>query len=144
MLAHLRNKLTAGVLTAAPLVVIVVAAMWLETNTRPPAQAVGLDWPGLGVPAAPAGVYLLGVFVTSVIGGFLPGALDKLLEHIPGLKLIYRAGKDVLANPPDKAGTFHSGRERPRAEPASRPARPSALSPGMRRGAWRAPGSMAA
>jgi uncharacterized membrane protein len=107
MLIHLRNKITAGVLTAVPLVVIAVGVIWAEEHTRPIARALGLDWPGLGVLMAVTAVYVLGVFVTSAIGGFVLYLVDAVLEHIPGLKMIYRAGKDVLSARLDKAGTFH-------------------------------------
>ena len=105
---HLRNKLLAGGVAAAPIVIIIIAAVWLEQNTRPLARLVGLpDLPGLGVLIGLVGVYLLGVASTSLVGGILARCVDYLLRRIPGLNMLYRAWKDTLYLPPGKTGVFH-------------------------------------
>ena len=104
---HLRDKFLAGALAAVPVVVVVWGALLVEQYTRPLAQQVGLDFPGLGVLLAVVGVYLLGVAVTRFLGRFALRLAERLLQKVPGLSLLYRAWKDVLLVPPDKAGTFH-------------------------------------
>ena len=104
---HLRDKFLAGALAAVPVVVVVWGALLVEQYTRPLAQQVGLDFLGLGVLLAVVGVYLLGLAVTSFLGRFALRLADRLLQKVPGLSLLYRAWKDVLVVPPDKAGTFH-------------------------------------
>jgi uncharacterized membrane protein len=105
---HLRNKLLAGAVTAAPVVVIIFGAIWLEQNTRPLTQLVGLPhFPGLGVVIGLVGVYLLGVASTSLVGGVVARWMDYLLRRIPGLNMLYRAWKDTLFLPPGKTGVFH-------------------------------------
>ena len=53
---HPRDKFLAGTLAAAPVVVVVWGALLVEQYTRPLAQQVGLDFPGLGVLLAVVGV----------------------------------------------------------------------------------------
>jgi uncharacterized membrane protein len=106
--AHVRNKLLAGALMAGPIVLVVVGAVWLENNTKVLTSLVGLPHvPGLGVVVAVAAVYLLGLVVTSLIGGIFVRGLDYLLRRIPGFNLLYRTWKDVLLLPPGKTGVFH-------------------------------------
>jgi uncharacterized membrane protein len=105
---HLRNKLLAGAVTAAPVVIIVFVAVWLEEHTQPLAELVGLPhFPGLGIVIGLVGVYLLGVAATSLVGGILARCMDFLLQRIPGFNLLYRAWKDTLFLSPGKTGVFH-------------------------------------
>lgn len=87
--------------------VVVWGALLVEQYTRPLAQRVGLDFPGLGVRFAVVGVYLLGLAVTSFLGRLALRLADRLPQKVPGLSLLYREWKDVLVVPPDKAETFH-------------------------------------
>jgi uncharacterized membrane protein len=106
--AHLRNKLLAGAVTAAPVVIIIFGAVWLEQHTQPLAELVGLPrFPGLGLLIGLVGVYLLGVVSTSLVGGIVARWMDYLLRRIPGLNMLYRAWKDTLFLPPGKTGVFH-------------------------------------
>ena len=85
---HRRDKLLAGALAAVPVVVVVWGALLVEQYTRPLAQQVGLDFPGLGVLLAVVGVYLLGLAVTSFLGRFALRLADRLLQKVPGLSLL--------------------------------------------------------
>ena len=85
---HLRDKFLAGALAAVPVVVVVWGALLVEQYTRPLAQQVGLDFPGLGVLLAVVGVYLLGLAVTSFLGRFALRLADRLLQKVPGLGLL--------------------------------------------------------
>lgn len=105
--AHLRNKLIAGALALAPVVIVVVVAFWLEEHTQPLAHLLGLpSFPGLGMLIGVAAVYAAGVLVTSLVGGIVVHLVDHLLQRIPGLNLMYRTWKDVLLLPPGKAGVY--------------------------------------
>ena len=105
---HLRNKFLAGALTLVPILIVVIGVVWLEQHTQPLTHLLGLPpIPGLGVLIGLVGVYLLGVVVTSLIGGLLVRAVDYLLFRIPGLNLLYRTWKDVLLLPPGKASIYH-------------------------------------
>ena len=70
LIADFRNKLLAGTLAAVPIVVIVYVAVLLETYTQPLATALGYPYPGLGILIALVAVYLLGLFVTSLVGSW--------------------------------------------------------------------------
>jgi uncharacterized membrane protein len=104
---HLREKFLAGVLAAVPIVIVVWAAVTIEQNTQFLATKLNLQVPGLGILIAVVGIYLLGLAVTSFLGRFALRLADHILQKVPGLSLLYRAWKDVLVVPPDKAGTFH-------------------------------------
>jgi uncharacterized membrane protein len=107
LLRHLRNKLGAGLLAAVPLVVVGVGAMWVDSHTRPLADLIGISFPGLGVLLAVVGVYVLGLIVTSIFGRIFLRGLDRLLEHVPGLRYLYHAWKEVLVLSPSRASTYH-------------------------------------
>jgi uncharacterized membrane protein len=106
LLSHFRNKLLAGALAAVPIVVIVYVAMMLETYTQPIANFIGYPYPGLGILIALAAIYVLGLFVTSLIGRFVLRFADRLLQRIPMLTPLYAAFKDVLVIPQDKRQIF--------------------------------------
>jgi uncharacterized membrane protein len=96
----------AGALAAAPLVIVVSAAVWLERETAPLARAVGIRVPGMGVLVALVLVYLLGLFVTSLVGGLLLGWIDRVVRRVPGLAVAYQAWREVWATPLDKPGVW--------------------------------------
>jgi len=104
---HLRNKLVAGAFAAVPVAIVVYAAIWIEENTKALAAPTGVKFPGLGVLLVLAGVYLLGLLVTSVVGRLLFGLANAVFRRVPGLKLIYQVWKDLLVVAPDQAGMFH-------------------------------------
>jgi uncharacterized membrane protein len=107
LIRHLRNKLGAGLLAAIPLVIVVVAAIYIEMYTRPLAKLAGFDVPGVGVVLAVVAVYLLGILVTSLLGKMFLSAADRLLNRIPGLHQLYSAWKEILVLSPSKASVFH-------------------------------------
>jgi len=96
----------AGALAAGPLVIVASAALWIERETAPLARAVGIPFPGVGVLVALALVYLLGLFVTSLVGGLLLGWVDRIVRRVPGLAVAYQAWREVWATPLDKAGVW--------------------------------------
>jgi len=106
LVAHFRNKLLAGAMAAIPLVVVVYAAKLVEEYTQPLAAFFGLQFPGLGVVLALVGIYVLGLFVTSLLGRFVLRLADRLLQRIPMLTPLYNAFKDVLIFPQDKRQIF--------------------------------------
>jgi uncharacterized membrane protein len=106
LITHFRNKLLAGALAAVPIVVIVYAAKMLEDYTHPLATFLGYPYPGLGILIALVGIYVLGLFVTSLVGRYLLRFTDQLLQRIPMLTPLYSAFKDVLVIPQDKRQIF--------------------------------------
>jgi uncharacterized membrane protein len=107
LLAHLRDKLLAGVLAAAPVVILLVAALWIENNTRQVADTLGVSFPGIGFLIVLVVCYVLGLAVTSFLGRFFLGLGDAIIQRVPGLNQIYRVWKDVLVVSPDQKGMFN-------------------------------------
>jgi uncharacterized membrane protein len=89
---HVRNKFVAGVLAAIPVAVTFFVLWYIDSKAR---LILGIDVPFLGIAIALAAIYLLGLFVTSVIGRFLIRITDWILGHVPGLRDLYRAWKQM-------------------------------------------------
>ena len=100
---HLRNKLVAGALAAIPLVVTVFILWWVDSKAR---AIFGVETPFVGIGIALAGLYLLGLFVTSFVGQFLLGAVDAVLRRLPGLRDLYRSWKQVALSTDTHEGIF--------------------------------------
>jgi uncharacterized membrane protein len=89
---HVRNKFVAGILAAIPVAVTFFILWYVDSRAR---LILGIDVPFLGIVVALGAIYLLGLFVTSVIGKFLIGVTDWILGHVPGLRDLYRSWKQV-------------------------------------------------
>jgi uncharacterized membrane protein len=90
--SHLRNKFVAGLLAAIPVAVTFFILWYVDSKAR---ELLGVSVPFLGIVVALGAIYLLGLFVTSVVGKFLISATDWILGHVPGLRDLYRAWKQV-------------------------------------------------
>src|SRR5450755_3984448 len=100
---HFRNKLVAGALAAIPLVVTVFILWYVDSKAR---TIFRVDQPFVGIGIALAGLYLLGLFVTSFVGQFLLGAVDAVLRRLPGLRDLYRSWKQVALTTDTHDGIF--------------------------------------
>jgi uncharacterized membrane protein len=100
---HFRNKLVAGALAAIPLVVTGVILWFVDSKAR---AIFGVEQPFVGILIALAAMYLLGVFVTSLVGQFVLGATDKVLRRLPGLRDLYRSWKQVAFTTDAHDGIF--------------------------------------
>src|SRR6185312_10853169 len=89
---HVRNKFVAGILAAIPVAVTFFILWYVDSRAR---LILGLDVPFLGIVVALGAIYLLGLFVTSVIGRLLIGVSDWVMRHVPGLRDLYRSLKEV-------------------------------------------------
>jgi len=103
--AHVRNKLVAGALAAVPVAVTLFVLWYVDSKAR---SLLHLQWPLLGIVVALGAIYLLGLFVTSVLGQAFLGATDWILRHVPGLGDLYRTWKQVAISHPHegKLGIF--------------------------------------
>jgi uncharacterized membrane protein len=100
--SHLRNKLLAGLLAAIPVAVTAFIIYYADSKSR---ELLHVSTPFVGIAIALGVVYLLGLFVTSVVGKFLLRAFDRLLRRVPGLRDLYRSWRQVaLAD--TQAGIF--------------------------------------
>ena len=101
--SHLQSKFLAGALAAIPLGVTAFIFWYLDSKLR---EVFGVHIPGLGIPVAIGVVYVLGLFVTSLVGQWLLGRADKILERLPGMRDLYRSWKQVLVTPDVSSGIF--------------------------------------
>jgi uncharacterized membrane protein len=101
--AHFRNKMVAGALAAIPVAVTVFILWWVDSRAR---SIFGVDYPFVGILIALAAIYLLGLFVTSLVGQFLIGMTDALIRRIPGLRDLYRSWKQVAVTSDKQDGIF--------------------------------------
>jgi uncharacterized membrane protein len=107
VLVHIRNKVLAGVLTAVPVGIVIYLALFIEQHTKVLTTPLGFHVPGLGFLIALLGLYVLGLLATSFLGRLGMGLVNRLVQRVPGLNLMFQAWKDVLVVPPDKTGMFH-------------------------------------
>jgi len=104
---HLRNTFLTGIFSAIPIVITVVVVWYVEKLTREPLKALtGVDTPFLGIAAAIALLYLLGLLVNSLVGRYLLRWLDALLRRVPVLKDIYEAWRQITLAPGGKEGIY--------------------------------------
>ena len=99
---HLRNKLVAGLLAAIPIATTIFIVWYLDDRSR---HLLHVETPFVGIAIAIAAIYLLGLFVTSVVGKLLLSAFDKVLRRVPGLRDLYRSWRQVALADRD-AGIF--------------------------------------
>ena len=96
----------AGVLAAIPVAVTFFILWYVDSKAR---SILRIEIPFLGIAIALGAIYLLGLFVTSVIGKFLIGVTDWILGHVPGLRDLYRAWKQVALTDTHDGGSGSSG-----------------------------------
>ena len=104
--AHLRNTFLTGVVVAIPLVATALVIFYAEFYTRAPLKAVGFDYPGLGIVLAIGTLYLVGLFVSSLVGRFIVWLVDTSLIRVPVLKNLYHAWKQISFTPAGGKGIF--------------------------------------
>lgn len=101
--SHFESKLLAGALAAIPMAVTAFIFWYIDSKVR---TITGVHTPFLGVLAALVAIYLLGVFVTSLVGQFLLRLLDWLLNQLPGLRDLYKTWKQIAVTPDGDTGIF--------------------------------------
>ena len=89
---HIRNKMVAGALAAIPVAVTLFVLWYVDNKAR---EILGVSTPVVGIVLALGAIYVMGLFVTSIVGRFLIGSTDRLLRRVPGLRDLYRSWKHV-------------------------------------------------
>jgi len=93
----------AGALAAIPVAVTAFILRYLDSKAR---GLFGIRYPLLGLLLTLAGLYVLGLFVTSLVGRWVLTGADVLLAHIPGLRDLYQSWKQMAFSPEGDAGIF--------------------------------------
>jgi uncharacterized membrane protein len=100
---HLQTKLLAGTLAAIPVAITGFILWYVDAKIR---ELFTVQIPGLGIPVALGIIYLMGVFVTSLLGQYFLRTLDWALERLPGFRDLYRTWKQIAVTPDVDAGVF--------------------------------------
>lgn len=93
----------AGALAAIPVAVTAFILWYLDAKAR---ALFDIRVPALGLVVAVVGLYLLGLFITSLIGRWILTGADALLAHIPGLRALYQSWKQMAFSPEGDEGIF--------------------------------------
>jgi uncharacterized membrane protein len=98
----LRRSFIAGVFVTVPLVVSVVAIVWVvrfadQLTSGLGERAIGMRVPGLGLVTTAAIVLLIGAIATNMIGRRLVARAESLLLHIPLFKTVYAPVKQLMS-----------------------------------------------
>ena len=101
--AHFLNKMVAGILAAIPVAVTAFILWYVDTKAR---GAFDVQYPFLGIAITLGAIYVLGLFVTSLVGRFLLRLVDGLLRRIPGLSALYQSWKQVALTTGGQEGIF--------------------------------------
>ncbi len=100
---HVRNKLVAGLIAAVPVAVTAFILWYVDTRAR---GLFGVAYPFLGIAITVGGIYVLGLFITSLLGRFVLGLTDGMLRRIPGLRDLYRSWKQIALTSEGHEGIF--------------------------------------
>ena len=105
-MASLRKYLLAGVVALAPLLVTVALINWLieisDTailllpDEYRPAVLLGIDLPGIGIILALLFIIVIGAVTTHFIGSHLMRLINRIMEHIPLVRTVYKATRQLL------------------------------------------------
>ena len=97
--------MVAGALAAIPIAVTAFILWYVDTKARE--SLFGVDGIRSWASRSPcAAIYVLGLFVTSVLGRFLIGVADALLRRIPGLRDLYLSWKQIALTTGGHEGMF--------------------------------------
>jgi uncharacterized membrane protein len=104
--AHFERKFLAGALAAIPVAVTVFILWYIDAEVRRLFPEQYNHYKGVGILIALVAIYVLGVFVTSLIGRYLLKAVDWILTHLPGLSDLYRPWKQIAVTSDLNTGVF--------------------------------------
>lgn len=112
MMSWLRRSFIAGFFVTVPLVVSVVALVWMirfadgVTSTLGE-RLFGAPWPGLGLVATAAIVLAIGALTTNVLGRRVLARTEQLLMQVPLFRTVYAPVKQLIsAFSPDNESGF--------------------------------------
>ncbi len=104
---HTRNTFLAGLFAVIPLAVTGYLIYFVETNTQQiTVYLFGRYIPVIGALIVLVFVYGLGMIVRSVLGKWIIKMVDQLLTHIPLLKELYAAWKQISFTPNGGEGMY--------------------------------------
>jgi uncharacterized membrane protein len=104
---HIRKTFLTGVFAAIPLAVTIFIVYWINDKTEAITYWIfHHNIPFLGLVIALGTIYLTGMIANSLIGRFFLRRVDKVLSHLPMVREIYLAWKQIALTPGGTEGTF--------------------------------------
>ncbi|MCU0722338.1 MAG: DUF502 domain-containing protein [Planctomycetes bacterium] len=104
---HLARCFLAGVVALLPIAGAAVTVGYLEASIADSGiSKLPFYFPGFGLLAAAALVYLIGLAVSTVVGRWAWSRADRLLDRLPGLGSLYQTVKQVLGYGEGKDAVF--------------------------------------
>jgi uncharacterized membrane protein len=102
MLAWLRRNFIAGFFVTVPLVVSVVAIVWVirladRLTSGLGSRLFGEPWPGLGLIVTALAILAIGALTTNVLGQRLLKRSEEWLLHVPLFRTVYAPVKQLLS-----------------------------------------------
>ncbi len=99
MISHFRRKIFTGLLAIVPVAltfyILKVIFTFLDKLTSPLFKRMDIYIPGLGILLTLLLVYLLGIFVTNILGKRFLHWLEILIKNIPLVNTIYNTIKQI-------------------------------------------------
>jgi len=97
-----RNKLVAGALALIPVVITYYFLRafigFFDRIINPMLEPYfGFHIPGLGLIISLLAIYLLGLFITNILGRSLLSLLEKWLNYIPLVRTVYQTSKQIAS-----------------------------------------------
>lgn len=97
---HLRTYIFRGLIAVIPLVISVIAVLFLYNLVDKPVtqqvqKLIGFPVPGLGILIVLAILYLLGLIASNLAGKQIFGIIEKISDRIPLVRMTYQVGKQI-------------------------------------------------
>ncbi len=105
---HISRCFIAGIVALLPIGGLVLTVAYMES-------AIAGSWlakqpfyfPGMGLIAVVVIIYLIGLFVSTVLGQWLWSWADRVLDNLPALGQLYQTLKQILGYGQGKDAIFH-------------------------------------
>ena len=109
MIRHVSKCLLTGIVALLPIGGLVLGIGYLESMLSGAGlRQLPFYFPGLGLLAAFALLYLIGLVLTTFIGNWLWTRLDRLLDRLPALGRLYVSLKQILGYGKGKDAIFQA------------------------------------
>jgi uncharacterized membrane protein len=103
MLKFIGRNILTGLVTILPAVFTLYLLYWLAGSVESAlgnllivTLPTGLYWPGMGLIAGLAVVFVVGMLMNTYLAKLLLGKVEQLLYRVPLIKSVYRATRDFL------------------------------------------------
>jgi uncharacterized membrane protein len=104
---HIVRCFLAGIVALLPIGGAVLTVGYMESSIAESGIAkLPIYFPGFGLLAACALIYLIGLAVSTFVGRWIWGRADRLLDRMPGLGSLYQTVKQVLGYGEGKEAVF--------------------------------------